>query len=279
MNKIDSHHHLWKYTEEEYSWIPEDVIRRDFVLKELRETVTPESVVGTVAVQARMTLEETDWLLELAGEDDIIKGVVGWADLNDDGLSAWLEKHASHPKLCALRHVIQEEPDDNYINREDFNRGVGLLKDFGLVYDILIFEKHLSNTIEFVDKHPEQVFVLDHIAKPVIAKAAYSKEWDIHIRELARRENVYCKISGMVTEVRDESWDTALLKPYVDAVLEAFTPSRLMMGSDWPVCLLRASYAEWQGSLDAMLSSLTDSEKHSIYFDSVVKAYNLKMPG
>jgi len=278
MNKIDSHHHLWKYTVEEYGWIPEDVIRRDFVLSELGETVTPESVVGTVAVQARMTLAETDWLLELADESDIIKGVVGWADLTDDNISVWLDEHASHQKLCALRHVIQEEPDDNYINREDFNRGVSLLKDHGLIYDILIFERHLPNTIEFVDRHPNQIFVLNHIAKPVIKQAEYSKEWDKNIRELARRENVYCKISGMVTEVRDETWDSALLKPYVDTVVEAFTPSRLMMGSDWPVCMLRATYAEWQESLAGILESLSDSERQSIYFDTAIKAYQLKMP-
>ncbi len=244
--RIDSHHHFWRYSKDEYPWINESMqaIRRDFLPPDLAEEIQRVNVHGVVAVQARQSLDETEALLGMAGENDFIRGVVGWAPLTQPGLPDVLGPLAAHPKLKAVRHVIQDEPDPDYILRGDFNRGIATLPQFGLIYDILIYERHLPQTIQFVDWHPDQVFVLDHIAKPRIKDRLISP-WRENIRELAKRPNVYCKISGMVTEADWRHWTEKDLEPYVDTVLEAFGPRRLMFGSDWPVCLIASSYSRW----------------------------------
>jgi L-fuconolactonase len=230
---VDAHHHLWRYSSAEYSWIDNTMtqLRHDFVVPDLERELARSGVQGAVAVQARQTIGETDWLLSLAEESPLLRGVVGWAPIAGKDFPSDLDRLASHRKLKGLRHVIQDEPDDNYINRPDFNRGMTAITASGLAYDILILEKHLPVAIEFVDRHPNQVFVLDHIAKPRIRDAVF-EPWKRNISELARRPNVYCKLSGIVTEANWQKWSQADLQPYVDAVLDAFTPARLMFGSD-----------------------------------------------
>ena len=175
---IDAHHHLWKYNASQYSWIEEDsVLAQDFLLSELSENTTTAGVTGTIAVQARQTLEESDWLLELANQCDLIQGVVGWVPLADADVAGHLDRLAQYRKFKAVRHVIQDEPDDKFILGTEFNRGINKLKDYDLVYDILIFQKHLPQTIKFVDQHPGQSFVIDHIAKPVIRNGRIEDEW------------------------------------------------------------------------------------------------------
>jgi L-fuconolactonase len=274
---IDSHHHFWQYSESAYGWISAEMpaLRRNFLPPDLAETIRLPGVEAVISVQARQCIAETIWLLDLARQNDFVAGVVGWAPLADPNLRESLDPLQGIPKFRALRHVLQGEPDDDYMLRKDFNQGVSLLHDYGLAYDILIFQKHLPQTLTFVDQHPNQIFVLDHVAKPVIETSTPPAEWEKPIRDLARRENVYCKVSGMVTEVRPEHWDAKLLRPYFNVVLEAFGPQRLMFGSDWPVCLLRASYALWFDTVQGAIADLSDHEKAAIMGGTAAKAYGL----
>ncbi len=275
--KIDSHQHFWTYSAKDYPWITDalSAIKRSFSPDDLEPLLKEASIDGSIAVQARQSLEETRWLLQLAEEYDSIKGVVGWLPLQSQDLEDSLDQFASHPKLVGVRHVVQDETDDQFILRPDFNRGIRALAARDLVYDILIFERHLPQTITFVDTHPEMPFVLDHIAKPVIQEKAFDSDWARNIRQLAKRENVACKLSGMVTEVRDETWDAALLQPYFDTALDAFGPDRLLFGSDWPVCRLRASYAQWVDTVHFWLDPLSNSEKSAIWGENAQRLYNL----
>jgi L-fuconolactonase len=185
-----------------------------------------------------------------------------------------LEPLAGNPKLKGVRHVIQDEADPRYILRDDFNAGVRTLREFGLRYDILIFERHLPAAIEFVDRHPNQVFILDHVAKPRIRERVMSP-WDRNIRELAKRQNVYCKLSGMVTEADPKRWKPADLKPYIDVALSAFGPKRLMYGSDWPVMLLAAEYVQWHDLVRHAFEKLSAAEQERILGGTAVEAYGL----
>jgi L-fuconolactonase len=274
--KVDSHHHLWKYSREEYSWMADgmDVIRRDFLPGDLSAVLSEAGIDGAVTVQARQTVEETAWLLDLASRTPFMLGVVGWIPLVEDSAGQWLEKFAADPKLKAVRHVVHDEPDDRYLLRDDFNRGIDRLRDHRLVYDILIFERHLPQTIEFVDRHPTQVFVLDHIAKPRIREAMISP-WRERMFELAKRENVYCKLSGLVTEADWKLWTADQLRPYFETVLSAFGPQRLMFGSDWPVMLLASPYRRWAELVRSWIAELSDSERERIMGGTAVEAYRL----
>ena len=274
---IDSHHHLWKYTASEYGWISPEMkaIRRDFLPADLEALMHHFGIGGTVAVQARQTLEETSWLLGLAAEHSTIRGVVGWVPLTEGpAVRKHLERLAPNPKLRGVRHVIHDEADPRYILRDDFNAGVKALREFKLRYDILIFEKHLPAAIEFVDRHPNQIFILDHIAKPKI-KDKLLAPWDRNIRELAKRPNVYCKLSGMITEADHRNWTPAHLQPYIDVVLGAFGPRRLMYGSDWPVILLAGEYARWFNAVSTAIAKLSKPERDRIMGGTAAEAYGL----
>lgn len=274
--KIDSHQHFWKYDPVEYGWIDDAMraIRRDFLPGHLRAEIAAAGVDGVVSVQARQSLAETQWLLDLAAENDFIKGVAGWVELVSPNVGAELERFAANPKLKSVRHVVQGEPDADFILRDDFNHGIRELQKFSLAYDILIFERHLPQTIRFVDAHPNQVFVLDHVAKPRI-KDGVLEPWNNNIRELARRPNVYCKISGMVTEADYKTWTEAQLRPYFEAVLGAFGPKRLMFGSDWPVCLVACDYVSWHKLVSGWISKLSPGEQARILGGTAIEAYRL----
>ncbi|HLK62427.1 MAG TPA: amidohydrolase family protein [Bryobacteraceae bacterium] len=275
--KIDAHHHLWKYSSAEYGWITPEmrVIRRDFLPGDLEQLMHHFDIEGTVAVQARQTIEETSWLLDLAQQHSLIRGVVGWVPLADGvRVKQSLERFAARPKLRAVRHVVQDEPDPRFILRADFNEGVNALLEFGLRYDILIFERHLPAAIEFVDRHPKQTFILDHIAKPRIKDRVVSP-WDRNIRELAKRQNVYCKLSGMVTEADPKGWTPQVLQPYIDVVLESFGPRRLMYGSDWPVMLLASDYERWYRTVNAAIGKLSKAEQERIMGGTAAEAYGM----
>ena len=196
---IDSHNHFWKYVPADYGWIDESmsVIRRDFLPGDLRESLESAKVDGCIAVQARQSLDETHWLQDLASENTFIRGVVGWVPLISDHVKRELETVGSDPKLRGVRHVLQDEADEQYMLRDDFNRGIAVLKEFGLAYDLLVFERQLPTVLRLVDRHPEQVFILDHIGKPKI-KANERESWTKYIQELSKRQNVYCKVSGLV---------------------------------------------------------------------------------
>ena len=273
---IDSHHHFWSYNPREYGWIQEtmSVLRRNFLPADLKTEIAPAGIEGVVSVQARQSLAETEWLLELAQGNDFICGVVGWVPLRSSELPSELQRLAGRTKLKAVRHVLQDEPDDDFMLRPDFDRGIAALREFGLRYDILIFERHLPQAIQLVDRHPELTFILDHIAKPRIKENVLSP-WLANLADLARRPNVYCKLSGLVTEADHRSWTEAQLRPYLDAALEAFGPRRLMFGSDWPVCLLACEYGRWFRIVCDFASSLSSSDRARLLGGTAVEAYGL----
>jgi len=241
--RIDSHQHFWKYSVQDYGWIDNSmaVLQRNFLPDDLAILLKANGLDGSVAVQARQSIEETAWLLDLADKNPFIKGVVGWFDLRSEELENQLAEYASHPKLVGVRHVVQAEPDDRFILGDKFMRGIEKLLDYNLAYDILIFPKQLSASIEFIKSFPEHRFVLDHIAKPLIKDGIISP-WDEQINRLASFPNVFCKISGLVTEADWQHWTILDFSPYLDVIVNAFGMDRVMFGSDWPVCTVAASY-------------------------------------
>jgi L-fuconolactonase len=274
--RIDSHQHFWKYNPAEYPWItPGSAIQRDFLPADLAPELAAHKLDGCVAVQARQTAGETRWLLELAERASIIKAVVGWVDLRSPKLEEQLAELSQHEKLAGVRHVVQEEPDDRFMLREDFRRGIGLLHPFGLTYDLLVYPKQLPAAIEVVREFPEQAFVLDHLAKPLIKDGTLSP-WREQIRELAASPNVFCKVSGMVTEARWHAWNPADFRPYLDAAFEAFGPDRLMYGSDWPVALLSASYAELFAIVRDYVATLGSDVEAKFFGQNATRFYHLK---
>ena len=274
---IDAHHHFWKYSAAEYGWMDDRMaaIRRDFLPPDLQREMSAAGFDGAVSVQARQTLEETRWLLEMAAAHSFLKAVVGWVPLIDPKVGDDLDRFRDQPKFRAVRHVLQDEADENYILRPDFNEGIRQLAPRGLAYDILIFERHLPQTIRFVDQHPKQVFVLDHIAKPKIAENQMSP-WRENMLELAKRRNVYCKVSGMVTEANWQNWTEEQLQPYLETALEAFGPRRLMFGSDWPVLLVAGAYSGWHHIVLRAISRLSEDEQARIRRGTAIEAYGLK---
>jgi L-fuconolactonase len=274
--RIDAHHHLWRYAPAEYGWIDESMqmLQRDFLPADLKAAMASAGIDGTIAVQARQTLEETRWLLDLADANDTIRGVVGWAPIAGEDFPGCMEEFDGRVKLKGLRHVIQGEKDEHYILREDFNSGIRTMAGSGLVYEILIYERHLADTIYFVDEHLDQPFVLDHVAKPLIA-AGVLQPWASQMMELGQRENVWCKVSGMVTEAKWDAWTPDTLKPYLDVAVEAFGPERLMAGSDWPMCLVASGYAQWWDVLRNYFAPFSDSERARVFGDTAVEVYGL----
>lgn len=249
-------------------------LRRDIGLDDLRKVAVPSGITGTVVIEVERTVEETRWLTSVAESDALILGVVGWAPLTAPSVQAELEQLAALPKLKGIRHPIHDEPDPNFVLREDFNRGVAALGALGLTYDILIFEDHLPQTITLVDRHPNQIFILDHIAKPRIRDGSIAG-WRTHLLELARRSNVYCKLSGVVTEAQWDRWTPQMIAPYIDTVLEAFGPRRLMFGSDWPLVTLASTYDGWVDTVRSAIATLSASEQQSILWRSAMEAYGL----
>ena len=270
--KLDAHQHFWQYNAREYGWMGAGMerLQRDHLPEDLRPFLTSTSFDGTIAVQARQTMEETRWLLDLAAANPFIKGVVGWVDLCSDGLRQQLDELAENPKLVGVRHVIHDEPDDAFMLRDDFGRGLGLLADYNLVYDLLLFPKHLPAACELVAQFPNQPFVLDHIAKPFI-KAGVLSPWAEDLRRLAAYPNVACKVSGMVTEADWQAWQPADFRPYLDVVFAAFGPDRLMFGSDWPVCTVAGSYGQVVGLVADYVAQLSEAEQTAV-FDAVFDA-------
>lgn len=242
---IDGHQHFWIYNSAEYAWIDDSMaaLRRNFLPGDLEPELNSNDFHGSVAVQTRQTLEETRWLLELAERSPWILGVVGWVDLRAPDIRSQLMVLARSPKLVGIRHIVQSEADDRFLLQPEFLRGVSALEEFDLAYDILIYSKHLPVAAEFVERFPRQRFVLDHLAKPPI-KSGNIDSWALGISRLAAFPNVYCKLSGLVTEADWHRWQPQHIVPFLEVAFESFGPDRLMIGSDWPVCLVAASYAK-----------------------------------
>ncbi len=273
---IDSHQHFWKYEAEKHSWIDDDmsVIRRDFLPSDLQKVYDENGVDGCVAVQADQTIEENTFLLELAKQHSFIKGIVGWVDLRSNTVGKKLEEYSQQVKIKGFRHVVQGEPDHNFLLRPNFLRGISSLEKFNFVYDILVFPHQLGAVLEFVKLFPNQKFVIDHIAKPYI-KDGFFEGWATLMSAIAKHENVYCKLSGMVTEADYKSWDETQLEPYMNHVLNIFGSDRVLFGSDWPVCLVASDYSRMKKNVSNFIASLSQTEQDSIMGDNAVKFYNL----
>ena len=276
--KIDAHQHFWSYTQAEYGWIDDSmkILQQDRLPADLLPLLQAHEIKGTIAVQARQTLEETRWLLQLAESNSFIKGVVGWVDLCSKTLDEQLAEFSSFEKLVGIRHVIQDEPDDRFILRTDFLRGIEKLQKYNLTYDILIYPRHLPYASEFVRMFPEQPFVLDHIAKPPVKEGIFCP-WNDDIRQLAEFPNIYCKVSGMVTEADWKHWQFENMIPYLDIVFESFGPERLLFGSDWPVCTVAAAYEQVVHlfHLYVLTQELSMAEKKAVWGGNAQKIYNL----
>ncbi len=272
---IDSHHHFWNYDPVEFDWIDESMrsIRRSFLPDDLKDQISTVGIDGVISVQARQTLEETDFLLKQAEANYFIKAVVGWLPLANKNINKLLERYSDAPELKSVRHVVQGEAS-GFLDGEAFNNGINSLKAYDLVYDVLIFEHQLEETIRFVDRHPNQAFVLNHIAKPKI-KINQLEPWKENLVELAKRENVTCKISGMVTEADFHHWKEQQLNPYIDTILEAFGSSRLMFGSDWPVCLVACNYKQWYDLIRKFIQPLSSTEQADIMGNTAIKTYKI----
>jgi len=275
MQKIDSHQHFWRYDAVKHSWIDDDmaVIRKDFLPSDLQPVLQQNNIDGCIAVQAEQTESETDFLLSLQKENDFIKGVVGWVDLRVENIKELLAYYKQFKAIKGFRHVLQgEEPE--FMLQPDFLNGIKALKALDFTYDILIFPKHLPAAIELVKQFPDQKFVIDHIAKPYI-KAGLIDEWKEDMRAIAQYKNVHCKISGMVTEADFKLWKKTDFTPYLDSVIESFGTSRIMFGSDWPVCLVAASYTNMMDIVKEYFSSFSIDEQANFFGNNASGFYNL----
>jgi L-fuconolactonase len=275
--RIDAHQHFWVYNAHEYGWIDETMapLRRSFLPANLKPELDRQGFFGCVAVQARQSLEETRWLLELAKRNPFIVGVVGWADLRSPRLRSDLESFAQNPKVVGLRHIVQSEPDDRFLLQPDFLRGIALLEEFNLAYDILIYPRHLPVAAEFVARFPRQRFVLNHLAKPPI-KSGTPSLWEKGIRDLAFFPNVFCKLSGLVTEADWQNWKPEQLKPYLDVAFDCFGAQRLMIGSDWPVCTLAGSYSRVIRIVKEYLAKFSKEVNDAVLGDNAQAFWRLK---
>jgi L-fuconolactonase len=274
--KIDSHQHFWKYDPRSYAWIDESmsILQQDFLPERLAPLLLKAGFHGSVAVQASTTVSETRFYLELARANPFIRGVVGWVNLCASDVSAVLADLSADSKLVGIRHVVQGEADD-FMGRADFRRGIAALAPFGLAYDILVYARQLPAAVDLARAFPEQRFVLDHIGKPPI-KSGVIDPWRAHIRELASLPNVFCKLSGMVTEADWKRWTPAQLAPYFDVALDAFGPRRCMVGSDWPVCELASAYERTVGLVSDFTAQLAADEQSAVLGDTASSFYRLR---
>jgi L-fuconolactonase len=271
---VDAHFHLWRYRASELDWITDDMgaLRRDFVAADAVRELAAAGVRGGVVVQARSTLAENDFLLAQQAACSAILGVVGWVDLRAPDVGSVLERYAG--RLTGVRHVVQSEPDDEFLLRSDFQRGVSLLGGFGMSYDLLIVPRQLPAACAFADRNPELRLILDHLAKPPIATGGM-EPWARDLRALARRPHVFLKASGLVTEADWASWTPDQLRGYLDVAFEAFGAERIIFGSDFPVCLVAASYRRVKRVIDDYCAALSETERASVLADNAIAFYRL----
>ncbi|OAS89545.1 amidohydrolase [Metabacillus litoralis] len=275
--KIDAHQHFWLYNEKEFAWINDDMseLKRDFSPEDLKVLLKSIHFDGSIVVQARQSLDETRWLLELAQKYDFIKGVVGWVDLCSPDVTKQLKQFANNPFLKGVRHVIHDEADDQFMLSEEFQRGISVLNDFNLTYDLLLFPKHIPYALQLIEKFPEQLFVLDHIGKPDIKNKEISF-WKENLTKLAEYRNVYVKVSGMVTEADWKNWRKEDFKAYLDIVFNAFGPERVMIGSDWPVCTVSESYESVMGIVLDYVKQFASGYESQILGENCSRFYSIK---
>jgi L-fuconolactonase len=273
---IDSHQHFWTFDPIRDSWITDEmsVIQRNFYPEDLQPTLQQNGIDACIAVQADQSLSETRFLLDLATKNDFVKAVVGWIDLQADAIDEQLSEWKSDKKLAGFRHVLQAEPDTEYMLRPSFLRGISKLKKHGFTYDILIFPKHLVTVQKFVAQFSDQPFVLDHIAKPYI-KAGLIDDWKRDIKSLAKFENLQCKVSGIITEADWKRWNYEQIKPFLDVVFDTFGTDRIMFGSDWPVCLVAGDYSQVKVVIETYMKGFSVSEKAKVFGENAARFYGI----
>lgn len=280
MQKIDTHVHFWEYDALKDAWITDDMklLQRDFFPKDIESQLLENGVDGVIAVQADQSEAETDFLIALSKENSLIKGVVGWVDLQDEQVAARLQHYSKIPVVKGFRHIVQGAPT-GFMKGRSFMNGVRQLKKFDFTYDVLIFENQLDEAIEFVNEFPGQKFIIDHCAKPAIKNKKItdpiSAGWKRGMQEIAQNENVFCKLSGLVTEAAWNQWNDIDFYPYLDVVFESFGTERLVFGSDWPVMMLSATYTKWINLLDQYLSTFSVEERRAVFAENAIKFYNI----
>lgn len=274
---IDAHQHFWIYEAEKHAWIDDEMasIRRDFLPSDIKPLYEEHGITGCIAVQADQTLEENDFLLEQARKHDFIKGIIGWIDLRSNELKNDLDNYAQHPIIKGYRHVVQAETDPLFLLRNKFLRGISELQKRNLVYEILVFPHQLPSVLEFVKLFPDITFVIDHMAKPYI-KEGFFESWALLMREIGHRENVNCKVSGLITEADYQTWTEQEMIPYLDIVLESFGTQRILYGSDWPVCLVAGEYKEVFALANNFADKLSVGEQQDFFYNNAQRIYNLK---
>lgn len=276
--RIDSHQHFWRYDSQELPWItPEmSVLMRDHLPADLQSTIEAHDIDGTIAVQARHSEAETRWLLDLAHTNPFIRGVVGWVDLTAPDVAERLEA-LDHPKLIGIRHIVHDEPDQDYMLHPSFRAGIARLGDHEMTFDLLLFPAHLRSASTIAAEHSEVSFVLDHLGKPpVLAGRKPPRAWREDLKRLAMHENVSCKISGMVTEAMWNDWSADDFTPYLEFVMEMFGPDRVMFGSDWPVCLLAGDYAAVIGIVEKFAAALSADEREALFGGNAARFYGIE---
>ena len=276
--RVDAHQHFWRYDPAEYGWIDDSMaaLRRDFLPHDLERVMKRAGVDACVAVQARQTLDETRWLLSLADAHAFIAGVVGWVDLQSPDVHRDLEALGRHPKLVGVRHIAQSEPDDRFVVRPRFLRGLARLEEFNLAYDILVYSRHLPVAAELAARLPRQRFVLDHLAKPDI-RGRERQVWERDLRALAAQPNVWAKLSGLVTEADWTRWTPADIRPYLDVAFDCFGAERLMIGSDWPVCTVAGDYQRTMAVVTDYVARRPDHERDGVLGGNAIRFWNLRL--
>lgn len=274
--KIDTHQHFWHYNSKEFGWIGEDddVLKRDFLPPELLTELSVMAYTGSIAVQARQSLEETRWLLDLAAKFEHIRGVVGWIDLRSSNIEEDLKEFEHNKWLKGIRHLVQDEPDDDFMLRTDFQNGISKLAKRNLVYEILIYERQLSAAAKLIRKFPDQQFVVDHIAKPNI-KEGEIRNWELGMQKLAKFPNVSIKVSGMVTEADKKEWKAEDFSPYLKVIWSEFGEDRILLGSDWPVCLEVASYYEVMSLSENFFKNYGQGVIEKVCATNAIRIYSL----
>lgn len=274
---IDAHQHFWHYDPVRHRWITDAmaILKRDFLPADLAPELVTNGVDGCVLVQVEQSECETEFLLRLADRSKKIAGVVGWIDLSSPNIVEKLKQCAQFKKLRGFRHIVQDEPDDRFLLRQEILRGIQALNGFGYTYDILIYPKHLSAALELVSRLPEQKFVIDHLAKPLVRENIL-EPWASQMRAIAKYPNVYCKVSGLVTEANWRAWTEKDFRPYLDVVCESFGAKRLMFGSDWPVCLLASNYSRVKQLIENFLQNFSSLEREQIFGGTATHFYGLE---
>ena len=274
--RLDAHQHFWEYDAQRDSWIDDSmsVLKSDYLPEQIEPLLKEKELEGCIAVQANQSEKETEFLLALAEAYSFIKAVVGWVDLCSENIEKRLEYYAQNPYLKGIRHIVQAEPE-NFVLKPEFQRGIGFLSQFNLVYDLLVYPSQLESGIELVSQFPDQKFVLDHCAKPQI-KIQEIKKWTRDIRRIAEEENVFCKVSGLVTEADFKNWKPSDFLPYLEVVFDAFGEDRVLYGSDWPVCLLAASYEKTYQLIDDYTIEHSADARRKFFGDNAARIYNIK---